>query len=214
MAVNNKIPAEDVVRKHKSTKIRRTREPDSNVTVYVRLPCATLLIVYEDIGFLYVCSVFTRYRIRKMRCALAGFALKSRSDRATLSLERDRSFASRAFSYLCSVRRDVPSDWPVSQGDSRESQRYPFPPTPPRRREEASLARIWSTFLHAVYAINNTRPSALDLVMRRSACESGEGMDAGYISQSPGVSLDEGVKQVLSVALPDQSETQTTTSKF
>ncbi len=86
MAVNNKIPAEDVVRKHKSTKIRRTREPDSNVTVYVRLPCATLLIVYEDIGFLYVCSVFTRYRVRKMRCALVGFALKSRSDRATLSL--------------------------------------------------------------------------------------------------------------------------------
>lgn len=63
MAVNKKIPAEDVVRKHKSTKIRRTREPDSNVTVYLCLPCATLLIVYEDIGFHYVCSVFTRYRL-------------------------------------------------------------------------------------------------------------------------------------------------------
>lgn len=63
MPVNNKIPAEDVVRKHKSTKIRRTREPDSNVTVYLCLPCATLLIVYEDIGFLYVCSVFASYRV-------------------------------------------------------------------------------------------------------------------------------------------------------
>lgn len=50
--------------------------------------------------------------------------------------------------------------------------------------------------------------------MTQRACESGDGMDAGYISQSPGVNLDEGVKQVLSVVLPDQSETQTTTSKF
>ncbi len=88
------------------------------------------------------------------------------------------------------------------------------PTNSPKTERRSKPSAIWSTFLHAVYAINNTRPSALDLVMRRSACESGEGMDAGYISQSPGVSLDEGVKQVLSVALPDQSETQTTTSKF
>ncbi len=109
-------------------------------------------------------------RIRKMRCALAGFALKSRSDRARLSLERDRSFATLAFSYLCSVRRDVPSDWPVSQGDSRERerQRYPFPPIPPRRREAARLVRIWSTFLHSVCAINDKRRSARDLMWRLS----------------------------------------------
>ena len=39
-------------------------------------------------------------------------------------------------------------------------------------------------------------------------------MDASYISRSPGVNFDEGVKQVLSVVLPNQSETQTSTSKF
>lgn len=60
------IQEEDVVGKHYSTlrsKIRHTREPDSNVTEYLCIPCAMLLIVYEDIGFLCVCYGFTRSRL-------------------------------------------------------------------------------------------------------------------------------------------------------